>query len=59
MNCTASPLKARNRFLHPPEMCYLKFEFESMNSSCFLGDQSEALPIDEKKRGGTKQRMFC
>lgn len=21
-----------------------------MNSSCFLGDQSEALPIDEKKK---------
>jgi len=28
-----------------------------MNYSCFLGDKSDALRLDEKQHGGTKQQM--
>ena len=28
-----------------------------MNYSCFLGDKSDALRLDKKQHGGTKQQM--
>ena len=31
------------------------FDPESMNYSCFLADKSDALQLDEKQHGGTKQ----
>ena len=35
-------------------ICWI-FDLESMNYSCFLGDKSDALRLDEKQHGGTKQ----
>ena len=53
-NCTVSHFtifSAKNPFA----MCLLDFYLESMNYSCFLGDKSDALRLDEKQHGGTKQ----
>ena len=35
-------------------ICWI-FDLESMNYSCFLSDESDALRLDEKQHGGTKQ----
>ena len=35
-------------------VCWI-IDFESMNYFCVLGDKSDALRLDKKQRGGTKQ----
>ena len=35
-------------------VCWI-YDLESMSYSCFLGDKSDALRLDEKQQGGTKQ----
>ena len=38
-------------------MCLLDFWTRINDYSCLLGDKSDALRVDEKKYGGTKQQM--
>ena len=53
--CTASRLKAGNSFfIRLRCVCWI-YDLESMNYSCFLGHKSDALRLDEKQQGGTKQ----
>ena len=51
-NCTASRLNAQSSFLYLPAVLV---RFLNLNYSCFLGDKSYALQLDEKQHGGTKQ----
>ena len=45
-NCTASRLKARSSFIYPP----------TTNHSCVLGNNSDALRLDEKQHGGLNNK---
>ena len=42
-------------YIHLRCVCWI-FELESMIYSCLLGDKSDALRVDEKKYGGTKEQ---
>ena len=54
-NCTASRLKARTSFLYPFAMCLLDYWSRINELFLFLGDKSDALRLDEKQHGCTKQ----
>ena len=54
-NCTVSRLKARSSFLYPSTMCLLDFWTRKSELSLFFGDKSDAVWLDEKQHGGTKQ----
>ena len=54
-NCTTSQSKHEIAFyIRLRCVCWI-FGLESMYYSCFLGDKSDALRLDEEQHGGTKQ----
>lgn len=56
--CTGSCLKARDRFLHQLLLYQLKFELESMNSSCFSGNKSEARDLNKNNMMALTNKHF-